>query len=140
MTANTVEIRIGRLMEITVREGFRSVEDVETQRLLITQALERIPDDEAVVIAADWRSCQQMAQPAASAVGAMIAAFNARIERSGILGAQDAPLAVLQFFRVASETRHPRRRVFDNRQVMVDWLGECLSLAERRRLSEFLPT
>ena len=116
MSTNTVEIRVGRLMEITVREGFRSVDDVETQRLLISEALARLPDDKAVVIAADWRACQQMAQPAASALGAMIAAFNARIERSAILGAQEAPLAVLQVFRVASETRHPRRRGFDDRK------------------------
>jgi hypothetical protein len=140
MTSKTVAIRVGRLMEITVRDGFRSVEDVETQRVLINEAMAFLPANQPVVIAADWRACELMTQQAASALGPMIASFNTRIERSAILGAPNAPLAVLQFFRVARETRHPKRRVFDERQPMVDWLSECLSPAERQRLAQFLPT
>ena len=56
-------------MEICVRDGFRSVEDVETQRAAIAKALATIPADQKVVIAADWRLCHLMTQPAANALG-----------------------------------------------------------------------
>ena len=53
MSSNTVVIQVGRLMEICVREGFQSVEDVKKQRALITKALAMLPPDQRVVIAAD---------------------------------------------------------------------------------------
>jgi hypothetical protein len=126
-------------MEICVREGFRSVEDVEAQRAAITKALATIPADQKVVIAADWRLCQLMAQPAANALGPMIGSFNARIERSAILGSSTSPVAVLQFLRVVRETRHPARRVFEERRPMLAYLGECLTPEERERLAQFIP-
>jgi len=109
VSSNTVGIRVGRLMEISVQEGFRSVEDVEKQRARITAALDTIPKNQLVVIAADWRQCQLMSQAAANAMGPMIGDFNARIERSAILGSPTSPVAVLQFLRVVRESRHPAR-------------------------------
>jgi hypothetical protein len=125
-------------MEIKVQEGFRSVDDVEKQRALITAALETLPGDQRVVIAADWRECQLMTQPAANALGPMIGQFNARIERSAILGSTASPIAVLQFLRVVRESRHPARRVFEDRAPMLAYLGERLSEVERERLAQFL--
>jgi len=138
MSSSTVEICVGRLMEIVVRDGFRSVEDVEAQRARIEAALVGFPKTQTIVIAADWRACQVMTQPAASAMGAMLASYNARIERSAILGSPTAPLAVLQFLRVARETKHAGRRVFEDRRPMLGWLGESLLPAERERLEQFL--
>jgi len=138
MSSNTVVIQVGRLMEICVREGFRSVEDVERQRALITKALAMLPPDQRVVIAADWRNCQLMTQPAANALGPMLGSFNARIERSAILGSSASPVAVLQFLRVVRETKHPARRVFEERRAMLTYLSECLSAAELERLGQFL--
>ena len=138
MSSNTVGIQVGRLMEISVREGFHSVEDVEKQRARITAALETIPKGQSVVIAADWRKCQLMSPPAANAMGLMIGDFNARIERSAILGSPTSPAAVLQFLRVVRESRHPARRVYEERAPMLTWLGECLTDAERERLIEFI--
>ena len=138
MGSNTVGIRVGRLMEISVREGFRSVEDVEKQRARITAALDTIPKDQLVVIAADWRQCQLMSPPAANALGPMIGYFNGRIERSAILGSSTSPSAVLQFLRVVRASRHPARRVYEERAPMLTWLGECLTGAERERLIEFI--
>jgi hypothetical protein len=138
VSSNTVAIRVGRLMEISVTEGFRSVEDVERQRARITAALETIAEDQLVVIVADWRKCQLMSQPAADAMGRMIGDFNARIERSGILGSPTSPSAVLQFLRVVRDSRHPARRVYEDRASMLTWLGECLTDAERERLIDFI--
>jgi hypothetical protein len=126
------------LMEISVQEGFRSVEDVEKQRARITAALDSIPKDQMVVIAADWRQCQLMSPPAANAMGVMIASFNARIERSAILGSPTSPAAVLQFLRVVRESGHLARRVYEERAPMLTWLAECLTDAERARLIEFI--
>lgn len=138
MSSNTVVIRVGRLMEISVQEGFRSVDDVEKQRARISAALDTIPKDELIVIAADWRRCQLMSQPAAHAMGLMIGDFNARIERSAILGSPMSPVAVLQFLRLVRESRHPARRVYEERAPMLTWLCECLTDAERQRLIEFI--
>ena len=140
MSSNTVVIEVGRLMEIRVRDGFRSVDDVEAQRDAITRALATIPKDQRVVIVADWRLCQLMSQPAANALGPMIGSFNARIERSAILGSSTSPVAVLQFLRVVRETRHPARRVFEERKGLLAYLNECLSPPERERLAQFLPS
>jgi hypothetical protein len=125
-------------MEISVKDGFRSLEDVEAQRSRIFEALATLPKDQNVVIAADWRACALMAQVAANALGPMIGAFNTRIERSAILGSASSPIAVLQFLRVVRETRHPGRRVFEDRFAMVDWLGQFLAVEERARLGQFL--
>jgi hypothetical protein len=125
-------------MEISVQEGFRSVEDVEKQRARITAAIDTIPKEQRVVIAADWRQCQLMSQQAASALGPMIGYFNARIERSAILGSPTSPVAVLQFLRVVRESGHPARRVYEERAPMLTWLGNCLTDAERERLIEFI--
>jgi hypothetical protein len=125
-------------MEISVQEGFRSVEDVERQRARITAALDTIPKDQLVLIAADWRRCQLMSPSAANAMGLMLGDFNARIERSAILGSPSAPGAVLQFLRVVRESRHPARRVYEERAPMLTWLGECLTDAERERLIDFI--
>jgi len=140
VSSNTVVIRVGRLMEISVKDGFRSVEDVEAQRARITTALDALPKDQLIVIAADWRACQVMSQPAANALGPMLGAFNARIERSAILGATNSPVAVLQFLRVVRESRHPARRVYEDRRPMIAWLGERLTEPERERLAQFLLT
>jgi hypothetical protein len=138
MSGNTVVVRVGRLMEICVRDGFRSVDDVEAQRVLINQALADVPPGQQVVIAADWRKCELMTQPAANAMGPMIGSFNARIERSAILGSPTSPIAVLQFLRVVRETKHPGRRVYEERKGMLTYLGEVLTPPEKDRLAAFL--
>src|SRR5678816_4056989 len=138
VSANTVVIRVGRLMEICVREGFRSIEDVEQQRGLITKVLATVPLTQQVVIAADWRACQLMTQAAANALGPMLGSFNTRIERSAILGASTSPVAVLQFLRIVRDTKHSARRVFEDRGATLTYLSNCLSPAERERLGEFL--
>jgi len=138
VSSNTVTIRVGRLMEISVPEGFRSVEDVERQRARIAAALDTIPKDRSIVIAADWRQCRLMSEPAAKAMGIMIGDFNARIERSAILGSPTSPVSVLQFLRVVRESRHLARRVYEERAPMLTWLSECLTDAERERLIDFI--
>jgi len=68
----------------------------------------------------------------------MIATFNERVERSGILVSNDSPIAVMQFLHLARETHHPQRRIFYFDDQLVAWLAEVLTDHERARLGEFL--
>ena len=138
MSSNTVVIRVGRLMEVSASDGFRTVEDVEHERARIAAVLDPLPKGQRVVIAADWRACQVMSQPAANALSQMLGNFNPRVERSALLASPTSPVAVLQFLRVVRESRHPARRVFEDRRSMMMWLGGCLSEPERERLAQFL--
>jgi len=135
---NTVVVNVGRLMEICVRARFRSVDDVENQRWLISQALDKLPPTQSVVIAADWRWCELMTQAAANALGPMIGSFNARIERSAVIASATSPIALLQFLRVVRETNHPARRVFEDHKEMIAYLAPVLTPEERERLAIFL--
>ena len=137
MKRNTVEIRVGRLMEIRVDKGFASLDDVEAQRHMITEAMQTLAPTASVVIAADWRGCEVMSSDASNALGPMIGSFNARIERSALLAKDDAPTAVLQFLRVIRESKHPNRRLYQDLGEMTHWLGETLNRAELQRLTQF---
>jgi hypothetical protein len=79
-----------------------------------------------------------MTQAAAKSLGPMLGAFNGRIERSAILGSSTSPVAVLQFLRVVRDTKHPARRVFEDRRATLTYLSDCLTPAERDRLGQFL--
>ena len=138
MLANTCDVRVGRLMEIRNEAGFRSLDDVETQRAAIAHALTNVATGALVVICADWRRCPLMAADASDAFGKMIASFNARIERSAILSAADSPLTVLQFLRITRESQHPKRRVVQELSELEQWLTPCLTPPEVARLRQFL--
>ncbi len=138
MPENSCEVRIGRLLEVRTDRGYYSLDDVEAMRDRLMLAFERIPMGHQAVIVADWRKARLMDGEAAQSAGAMIATFNHRVERSGILVSSDSPIAVLQFLHLARETHHPQRRIFHFEEEMVAWLGELLSVEERWRLIEFL--
>jgi hypothetical protein len=138
MLANTCDIRVGRLMEIKNEAGFRSLDDVEAQRMAIAHAFTKVTPGTAVVICADWRRCPLMAAEASDAFGKMIGSFNACIERSGILSASDSPLTVLQFLRITRESQHPKRRVVQELSELEQWLTPCLIAPEIARLRQFL--
>lgn len=138
MLANTCDIRVGRLMEIRNEAGFRSLEDVETQRASIANAFTKVAAGFSVVICADWRRCPLMAAEASDAFAKMIGSFNARIERSAILSADDSPLTVLQFLRIVRESNHPKRLVVQEQGELEQWLAPCLTPPEVARLRQFL--
>jgi hypothetical protein len=138
MLANTCNVRVGRLMEIRNEAGFRSLEDVETQRAAIANAFSKVAIGTSVVICADWRRCPLMAPEASNAFAKMIGSFNSRIERSAILSADDSPLNVLQFLRITRESHHPKRRVVQEQSELEEWLTPCLTATEIARLRQFL--
>jgi hypothetical protein len=138
MGMNTCEIRVGRLMEIRVDDGFHAIADVERMDVTIGAALATVPTHVNVVIVADWRRTQLMADGASDRFGKMIGSYNSRIERSGILANPDSPVSVLQFMRVVRESNHPHRKLFHDANLLVRYLEEVLTPPELARLRDFL--
>jgi len=138
MGSNTCEIRVGRLMEIRLDHGFPSIADVERMDVTIGAAFATIPNNVNVVVAADWRRTQLMADGASDRFAKMIGSYNARIQRSAAVANAEAPVNVLQFMRLIRESNHPQRKLFHDVASLVGYLGDVLTPPELARLREFL--
>ncbi len=135
---NSYEIIDGRLLEINVARGYRTVADVTQMTERIRVVVASVPEPAKLVIAADWRQCPLFAAEVAASVTTMLMATASRIERSAILHRRDQPTSVLQVFRLIKEAQQEHRRVFHHAQELQTWLGELLNPAERRRRAAFL--
>ena len=136
--SNTCKIVTGRLLEIDVGAGYRSVEDVDAMIAMMGAEFARVPEPTRVVIAADWRACRVLTPDVAERAVQMLSRSNPRIERSAILHRDDQPTSVLQVVRLTREAQVPYRRVFTDPAEMKAWLGEILTPAECARLDEHL--
>jgi hypothetical protein len=135
---NTATLNVGRLLELRLAVGFRSVAYVSEIFARMDEEIQQLPAAVRVVIAADWRRCRVMSSDASEALVANLARYNPRIERSGAVVSEDSPSAMLQFARLIREGANPDRRLFTNPHEMASWLGDVLAPDERRRLVEFL--
>jgi hypothetical protein len=135
---NTCRMVEGRLLEINVAGGYRSVEDVAEMTRRIRTALAAVPESKRLIIAADWRNCPLFSEAVARSVTSMLTVTGTRVERSAILHRPDQATSVLQVFRLIKEANQDHRRVFHRVEEMYGWLGELLTATERRRLREFL--
>jgi hypothetical protein len=135
---NTARINVGRLLEIDVSDGYRTVADIETMIEHIGGEIDAIGKVTPVVIVADWRACQTFAPDVADRTLRLLTRFTARIERSGILHRNDAPTSVLQVMRLIRETRFPARRVFTDTLALFQFLDPVLSPAEQAQLRTFV--
>lgn len=52
---NTCAIRVGRLLEVTVGDGYRTVADLDTLFDAIRTETSRVPSHIRIVAIADWR-------------------------------------------------------------------------------------
>jgi hypothetical protein len=135
---NTAKVSVGRLLEVRVAKGLRSIADVDALFESIDRELEAVPPGQRHITVADWRLCPIMSPEAAQRFAASIANYNPRTIRSAALASQDAPVAVLQFVRVIREAGLPDRKLFFDEAELSDWLREVLTDHEHRRLREFL--
>ena len=137
---NTCKINVGRLLEIDVAAGYRTVGDVDAMIGLIVAEVASLPEPTKVVIAADWRPCPLFTPEVSARVIQMLSTDAARIERSGILHSAAQPTSVLQVFRLIKETGvlGEQRRIFTDVDAMASFLGEVLTAEERARLAQFL--
>lgn len=138
MQRNTAAIRVGRLLEVRVDFGYRTLADVDHVFDQIDHALLRIPPSQRVVTIVDWRRCPVMAADAAQRMVERIQLNNPRTERSAVIARTNAPTAVLQFVRVIREARLPDRKMFVDEAELVTWLSEPLTALESLRLRRFI--
>jgi hypothetical protein len=136
--ANTCEIHVGRLMEIRVDDGYRSVRDVDRMIVMMQAHMSAMTPGQKYIIAADWRNVRMMAPETAARAREMLARSNPRVIRSAILSSPDRSLANLQVVRLIREAESTSRRNFINVDESYLWLAEVLTEAERVRLAEFL--
>src|SRR5689334_15174886 len=100
MSRNTCEFVIGRLLEIRVTAGYRSVADVEDMIAMIMNNVAKLSPEEKYAIVADWRNVHVMAPEIAASARKMLAAVNPRVTRSAILTDPANPTTNLQTVRL----------------------------------------
>lgn len=138
MVQNTCELVGGRLIEIRVSAGYRSVSDVDEMIGMIAANVAKIAPSAKYTIAADWRNVQLMSPETTVRVREMLARTNARIMRSSILTLAENPLTNLQVVRLIREAESASRRHFTSAKEQHAWLSEVLSVEESAHLKEFL--
>ena len=138
MAVNSAAIVVGRLLEVRLDRGYRTVADVDELFEALDAAVAKLPASQKLVTAADWRRCPVMESAAAEQVRKRIAAYNSRTERSAALASLGSPTAVLQFMRLIRESGLQDRKMFFNAEEQIEWLKEVLTPAETQRLREFL--
>jgi hypothetical protein len=136
---NTCRTVTGRLVEIDVASGYRTVGDVDGMIAMLAKAPSMAPRGEQLVIVADWRMCHTFTPSvAARALEMLTAPHMQHVERSAILHRAAAATSVMQVFRLVREAGFPYRRAFTDPVELAAWLGEVLDDAERGRLRAFL--
>ena len=135
---NRCRVHVGRLIEVRAESGYRSEADVDAIFAEIGKAVEKVPDEQKIVIVIDWRRCPVMSSEASERMLPAIMATNPRLERSATIASKDSPTAIMQFVRLIRESNHPNRRLFFETNLLEQWLSEILSPAEAERLHAFL--
>ena len=129
---------VGRLIEVRVESGYRSVEDVDLMLAEYTRVVAKLPAAQRLVTAIDWRRCPVMSATASERMVPIMQRANPRAERTAALASRDSPIAVMQFNRIIAESKHPDRRLFYDPEKLVTFLGEVLTAPETARLRAFL--
>lgn len=138
MTSNTCEFVEGRLLEIRVGRGYRSVDDVSEMIRMIGESVAKLPPGDRFSIAADWRAVHVMSPEASARAKQMLTNNNPRVTRSAILTLPDNAMTNLQVVRLVREAQNTSRRAFTDATEMASWLSEVPSAAEATRLRTFL--
>jgi hypothetical protein len=138
MLKNTVELHVGRLLEIRSDGGFRSQKDVDDLFAAYADVLWNLPADAQHVTIVDQRHCPIMSPDAASYLSERMASANARTVRNATVAPVDSPTAALQYTRVVRNAGLEVRRLFSSESAAIGWLSEVLTPEERARLIHFL--
>jgi hypothetical protein len=136
--SNTCEFVVGRLLEIRVAAGYRTVADIDEMIERIGASARRLDPGVKFTIVADWRAVQIMSPETATRAQEMLAMVNTRVTRSGILTLPANPPTNLQVVRLVHEAQNANRQHFTSPIAMQRWLSEVLSAEESARLAAFL--
>jgi hypothetical protein len=136
---NTCQRVVGRLVEVRIEAGYRSVEDLEAMAGMVTAAFDQVPNHESVVLVADWRRCDTlMGAGIADRAVEVLTRVNPRILRGALVLQPDSPTAIMQLVRIVKESNHPNWQIFTSTEALCQWLGEVTSPEERARLVALL--
>lgn len=138
MATNSAAINVGRLLEIKIAAGYRTVVEVDALFDRIDAEIAKLPPSVRIVTAADWRECPVMSDTGSQQVLQRIILLNARTERSSAIASPGSPTAVLQFMRLIREAGMPDRKMFFSAEEQIEWLSQVLTQPESERLRLFL--
>jgi hypothetical protein len=142
----SIDMKMGRLLEIRVKSGFRSAAEVDAmfQQLEAVLAAKMPPAAGGThagrkhVTIADWRQCVLMSSDAAARLQEGMRRTNPNVLRAAALASPNSPSAVMQFLRIVRASQHEGRRLFFEDLEVLHWLTEVLTPSEAARLRVFL--
>jgi hypothetical protein len=137
LKGNTAALRVGRLVEVRVDAGYRTIADVDQLSDAIDAEVGKLAPSQKIVIVADWRRIHLMSPESSERFRERMALLNRRTERSAVLVSPKAPVALLQLMRLVREASCNERRIFDDFKELANWLQEILTPEETKRLREF---
>jgi len=136
--ANTCEFVVGKLLEIRVADGYRSVEDIDTMIHMIRLNMMKLGPSDKMTIVADWTAVHVMQPETAARAREMLATVNPKVARSSILTGPEHPTTNLQVVRLIREAQNADRKHFTDAKQLESWLSPVLSAPEAVRLRAFL--
>lgn len=136
---STVDVVVGRLVEIRLATSFRAAVEVDAFFDALPKVVRaKVPPPAPIVTVADWRSCTVLSDEAAERMLTRMRGNNAEIVRSAVLASHDSPSAVMQFLRLVRGSGTKDRQLFFEEEPLITWLGEVLTATESARLRRFL--
>jgi hypothetical protein len=131
----SIEHRVGRLIEVRFAAPLKDDElDAFAQdrgRVVRTVAAER-------VVCIDSTRLSVLPPEQSERMLGVLRRPSPGLLRSAFLLPQGRAVMVLQFERLIREARNVASRAFTQREPLVDWLRDVITLAEETRLIEFL--
>jgi hypothetical protein len=131
--ASFVRVRAGRIVEVHVRP-LADLSEVESLDAEVYAAVQRA--GRGAVICADHRLASPLSREMADVWSRAMRGKNIRIARSGVLLDPTNTMYNLQVQRVVSCAGNPARRLFVDKEGLLDWVGEVLAEPERRALRD----
>jgi hypothetical protein len=131
-------IVIGRLLELDLDEGFRSLEDVDRFGEAAGQLVARKNVADRLVAVADMRRFRVSTPAIAERFSMLMKSNSPAIERSALLYDAVSPTTGLQLSRIVQSAENAERRLFSDQFALTHWLDEVLNEKERARLRAFL--
>lgn len=134
----TAAIRVGRLLEVSVDAGYRTLPAVDDLFDAASAEVSKLSQPQHVVVTVDFRRCPLLSSEASDHLLLRMERTNARTARAAILVLPSACTTLLQVTRIVKLGNHLYRRAFQDPGPLIAWLRECLTPHEVGRLGEIL--
>ena len=130
----TVEKVVGHLVEIRVNR-LDTVEEVKRFSDSIVRVASVTTD---AVLIVDLRTPTVFPQPVATALIELMTRANKVRRKTAIMTASEHAIFSMQLGRLVRQVGDPKRQAFNDPHELLDWVGEALTEAERKRAKEFI--